>query len=194
MVNVHRTASRYSQPGTPFLLYDTLGLRVAATDGLLSISFIFECFLRIFPGYRGSMRRSGISYPNQHIDSDCFFADLPVFELFSHTIPFDAPLSSSNIDGRTFVFPGKACITKHFTNSLFCKHAAWGAIDSRFPSRPHADDLTEHFLFLTTKAIPFSRSYPSATTSFSSSLCLSVSPHAESSSMTLFSTTEKFPA
>jgi len=111
VVNVQRTASRYSQPGTHFLLYDTLGLRVAATDGLLSISFTCECFLRIFPGYRGSMRKSGISYPNQHIDSDCFFADLPVFELFSHTIPFDALLSSSNIDGRTLVFLAKACIT-----------------------------------------------------------------------------------
>jgi len=83
---------------------------------------------------------------------------------------------------------------EHFTTSLFCKHAAWGAIDSRFPSLPHADDLSEHFLILRQKRFLFSRSYPSTTTSFSSSLRLSVSPHAESSSMTLFWTTEKFTA
>ena len=141
MVNVHRTASRCSQPGIHFLLYDTLGLRVAATDGLLSIFFTLECFLRLLPGYRGSMRKSGISYPNQHIDSDCFFADLPVFRA----------LLAYDTLRRTFVelehrwqdsrLSRKGMHYEHFTTSLFCKHAAWGAIDSRFPSRPHADDL-----------------------------------------------------
>jgi len=83
---------------------------------------------------------------------------------------------------------------EHSTHSLFCKHAAWGAIDSRFPSRPHADDLTQHFLNLRQKRFLFFPVIPSAIPSFSSSLFVSVSSHAESSSMAAFGTTEKFAA
>lgn len=122
-----------------FSLHDTLGFRAALQAvSFHFLQFRFFLFLRIFPGYRGSMRKSGILYPNQHIDSDCFSGSA-YFELFSHTIPFDASPSSSSIDGRTVAFPGKACITNISRLRSFCKHAAWGAIDSRFPSHPHAD-------------------------------------------------------
>lgn len=139
-------------------------------------------FLQIFSGYHGSMRKSGILYPNQHIDSDCFSAALPIFELFSHTIPIDGHPSSSSIDGRTLAFFEEACITNISRLRSFCKHAAWGAIDSRFPSHPQADDHSQHFLIYD-KSDSFSRSYPLATMSFSSSSCLSISSHAKGSSM-----------
>jgi hypothetical protein len=182
VVNPHINASRYSQPGAWFIPTRSWVFVLLSRPAYFHFLQFWFLFLQIFPGYHGSMRKSGILYPNQHIDSDCFSAALPIFELFSHTIPFDAHPSSSSIDGRTLAFSEEACITNISRLRSFCKHAAWGAIDSRFPSHPHADDHSQHFLIYD-KSDSFSRSYLSATMSFSSSSCLSISSHAKNTSM-----------
>ena len=136
----------------------------------------------------------GISYPNQHIDSDCFFCGSAYFRallaydtLRRTSVELEHKRQDPSLSRRGMHY-------EHSTHSLFCKHAAWGAIDSRFPSRPHADDLTQHFLNLRQKRFLFFPVIPSAIPSFSSSLFVSVSSHAESSSMAAFGTTEKFAA
>jgi len=62
------------------------GRRDTHLDGLISLQFTF------FTAFSHRLLRnetdSGISYPNQHIDSDCF-ADLPIFELSCTGYPFD---------------------------------------------------------------------------------------------------------
>lgn len=70
---------------------------------------------------------SGISYPNQHIDSDCFSAALPIFELFSHTIPFDAYPSSSKHRRQDSRLSWKGMHHEHFTPSLFLQACCLGS-------------------------------------------------------------------
>lgn len=157
------------------LLHRTLGLRVAFPNGFLSFPFVLVLFLHLFSGYHGSMRKSGILYPNQHIDSDCFSAALPIFELFSHTIPFDAYPSSSKHRRQDSRLSWKGMHHEHFTPSLFLQACCLGSYRFSLFRVIHTRMaiVSISFLYFTTKAIPFSRSYPSATTSFSSSLCLS---------------------
>lgn len=56
----------------------------------LSFSFLrFQSSDAIPSRFLRNDKDSGTPYPNQHIDSDCFPADLPVFELCYTGYPFD---------------------------------------------------------------------------------------------------------
>lgn len=108
----------------------------------LSIIFLcLICFLRfIFRlRYCGTIRNSGISYPNQHIDSDCFFADLPPFRALLHTPGYPAHYSSNSrrarfIEGRgtPAIFQEGNALRTSYAFVLPDDHAAWGAIDLVF--------------------------------------------------------------
>jgi len=117
-----------------------------------------------FPGYLRNDTDSGISYPNQHIDRDCFFADLSVFELAAHDT-HSTILSSSDMDCPAPAFCWKACITNILRIRSYAKHAAWGAIDlaSAFSLR-----TTSIFLTLTTKSDSFPWLRPLMTSLFGS--------------------------
>lgn len=129
------------------------------------------------------MRKSGILYPNQHIDSDCFSAALPIFELFSHTIPFDAYPSSSKHRRQDSRLSRRGMHHEHFTPSLFLQACCLGSYRFSLFRVIHTRMTTVSISLFYDKSDSFSRSYPSATKSFSSSLCLSNSSHAKSSSM-----------
>jgi hypothetical protein len=61
----------------------------------------------------------GISYPNQHIDSDCFFADLPSFRaLLAHDTlrRTSVELEHRRQDPRLLL---RGMHYEHFTPSLF---------------------------------------------------------------------------
>jgi hypothetical protein len=62
---------------------------------------------------------SGISYPNQHIDSDCFPADLPIFELSCTRYPFDDYVELGyGVQHTRLLLEGMHY--EHFTHPLLC--------------------------------------------------------------------------
>jgi hypothetical protein len=62
---------------------------------------------------------SGISYPNQHIDSDCFPADLPIFELCCTRYPFDDYVELGH-ELQPMRLHGEGMHYEHFTHPLLC--------------------------------------------------------------------------
>lgn len=150
------------------------GFSSGARDVMASLgttSFLFSCLLRHFPGYLRNDTDSGISYPNQHIDSDCFFADLSVFELAAHDT-HSTIMSSSDMDCPAPAFCQKACFTNILRTRSYAKHAAWGAIDlaSAFSLR-----TTSIFFYFTTKSDSFPWLRPLMTSLFGNLLVSSPS-------------------
>lgn len=117
-------------------------------DGFLFFSYVFQSSIAIPSRFLRNDMDSGTPYPNQHIDSDCFPADLPVFELCYTGYPFD---DFVELDYRRQTTPPRleACITNILRIRSSAKHAAWGALD------------LVSGLQLQRKAIPFPGQIPS---------------------------------
>ena len=84
---------------------------------------------------------SGISYPNQHIDSECLLRTC-YFRASVHYDTLRRQCFSSSIDGRAIRLPSEGMHHEHLCLRSSCKakHAAWGAIDLAFRIF-HAGDL-----------------------------------------------------
>jgi hypothetical protein len=87
-----------------------------AYSGIFSFPFL-ERLLRSPSLFLRNETDSGISYPNRHIDIDCFPADLPVLELYCVRYPFD-DLVELEHDRRATRLLQKGMHYEHFTSVL----------------------------------------------------------------------------
>ena len=96
---------------------------------------------------------SGISYPNQHIDSECLLRTC-YFRASVHYDTLRRQCFCSSINGRAIRLPSEGMHHEHLCLRSSCKakHAAWGAIDLAFRIF-HAGDLFMSFSY--GKAVPF---------------------------------------
>jgi hypothetical protein len=85
-------------------------------DGRFSFS---SHYCDSFHGYLRTETDFGNTYPNQHIDSDCFPAGLTISSSAAHDTPLDDYVELGQ------VFRQKACFTNISRIRSYAKHAAW---------------------------------------------------------------------
>lgn len=96
---------------------------------------------------------SGISYPNQHIDSECLLRTC-YFRASLHYDTLRRQCFSSSIDGRAIRLPSEGMHYEHFMSSLFLQNIACclGSYRSRIPDIPCRRLV---FVISYGKAVPF---------------------------------------
>jgi len=104
---------------------------------------------------------SGISYPNQHIDSECLLRTC-YFRASLHYDTLRRQCFSSSIDGRAIRLPSEGMHYEHFMSSLFLQNIACclGSYRSRIPDFPCRRLVYVIFIW---KSGSFPWSYPTAT-------------------------------